>query len=551
MTEKPLASETDDVDRTSMVEHGTEVPQQKRNSAWLKPRHLYMISLGGCIGTAYLVGSGRTLARGGPAMTFATFVLICSVVWVFSTLLLEIAAYIPLHGSAPDFYSTTFLSKSFGFALGWNYWYAYAILVPFEVTTANLIIQYWDPPVNDAVFITILMVIIVALNYMPVASSGEAEFAFSSLKLSLLLGLILLSIVLAAGGGPSGDRVGFRYWHDPGPANTWIVEGDAGLFVSFLGTLVSVVLPMVATTGGETRNPRKTIPVAAKAFVIRLVVFYVLPILAVTLTCPSNAPELTSGGAGAGASPFVVGIKHAGIKVLDHIVNTVILCSAWSAGNIYMYLASRSIYSLAVAGNAPKIFTKTNRWGVPYFAVTSCTVISLLAYLSVSSSAGVVFNWFVNMINMAAYFSWILCSVAYLRFRKALEFQGVDLKTLPYVSICGKPGAYFCIVFFTIVGLLNGFYTFFPSQWNVSDFMTAYVGTLLFIVLYIGHRFTVGRNEPWFIPVEEIDLTGAQTEEEIEGTSPEIGGSTPSTKDNSKYLDSFPTKIWQSLSRKN
>lgn len=177
-------------------------------------------------------------------MLLASFIIICSVVYVFSTILLEMATFLPLHGAAPDSYSTRFLSKSFGFSLGWNYWYAYAILVPFEITTATLIIQYWDPPVNDALFITILLVIIVGLNYMPVASSGEAEFAFSSLKLSLLLGLILLSIIISAGGGPSGERVGFRYWHDPGPANTWIVEGDDGMFVSFLGTLVSVVLPV-------------------------------------------------------------------------------------------------------------------------------------------------------------------------------------------------------------------------------------------------------------------------------------------------------------------
>lgn len=263
---------------------------------------------------------------------------------------------------------------------------------------------------------------------------------------------------------------------------------------------------MVATCGGETRNPRKTTPIAAKAFTVRLVVFYVLPMLGVTLMCPSNSPQLTSGGAGAGSSPFVIGIKTAGIHVLDHIVNAIILCSAWSSGNVYMYLSSRSIYSLATAGNAPKLFAKANRWGVPYWAVTSCTVLTLLAYLNVSSSSGEVFNWLVNMINMAAFFSWVLLSFAYIRFRTALEVQGVDRSTLPYVSICGKPGAYFCIVFFTILGLLNGFYVFFPSEWNVADFLTAYIGTVLFVVLYIAHKFTVGRKEPWVIPAEEIDL---------------------------------------------
>ena len=263
---------------------------------------------------------------------------------------------------------------------------------------------------------------------------------------------------------------------------------------------------MVATCGGETWNPRKTIPTAAKAFIIRLSVFYVLPMLGVTLMCPSNAPGLTSGGAGAGSSPFVIGIKTAGIKILDHIVNAVILCSAWSSGNVYMYLSSRAIYSLATSRNAPKIFARTNRWGVRYVAVTSCTVITLLAYLNVSSSSGKVFNWLVNMINMAAFFSWVLLSFAYVRFRAALEVQGADRSSLPYLSVCGKPGAYFCIVFFTILGLLNGFYVFFPSEWNVSDFLTAYIGTVLFVVLYVGHKLTVGRKDPWIIPAEEIDL---------------------------------------------
>lgn len=198
----------------------------------------------GCIGTAYLVGSGRTLSRGGPALCLAGFVIICGMVWIFSTLLFEMAAFLPLNGAGPDHYTTRFLSKSFGFAMGWNYWYAYSILVPFEITVATLVIGYWNPNVHDAVFISILFVVICTLNYLPVGNSGEAEFAFSSLKLTMLTGILILSVVLAAGGGPTGDAVGFRYWSNPGPANPWIVEGHTGQFVSFLGVLVSVVLPV-------------------------------------------------------------------------------------------------------------------------------------------------------------------------------------------------------------------------------------------------------------------------------------------------------------------
>lgn len=190
------------------------------------------------------MGTGKTLNRGGPALTFAGFVTMCSVVWVFSTLLFEMAACIPLNGAAPDHYSARFLSKSFGFAMGWNYWYAYSILVPFEITVATMVIQYWNPPVNDAVFISIFFVVISALNYLPVGNTGEAEFAFSSLKLTLLIGMIILSFVIAAGGGPSGVLAGSKYWNNPGPANSWIVDGGTGQFVAFVGVLVSIVLPV-------------------------------------------------------------------------------------------------------------------------------------------------------------------------------------------------------------------------------------------------------------------------------------------------------------------
>lgn len=275
-----------DVDSAEPAVSGGRVVEacEANSQTKLKSRHLYMIAIGGkrhapccpalacppheighspnhspkwigCVGTAFLVGSGRTLSQGGPAFTLAGFVTICFMVWVFSTLLFEMATFMPLDGAAPDYYTTRFLSRSFGFALGWNYWYAYSILVPFEITVATLIIHYWNPPVHDAVWISIFLVVIVGLNYLPVANSGEAEFAFSSLKLTMLAGLIILAIVLAAGGGPSGERIGFKYWNDPGPANAWLVEGSSGLFVSFLGVIVSVVLPVW--------HPHPVLPTAA------------------------------------------------------------------------------------------------------------------------------------------------------------------------------------------------------------------------------------------------------------------------------------------------
>jgi yeast amino acid transporter len=217
-----------------------------------------------------------------------------------------------------------------------------------------------------------MLVVIIGLNFMPVRFYGETEFWFAGTKVIMMIGLLILSFILFWGGGPSRDRLGFRYWQDPGAAHPYIKTGDSGRTVSFFQTLVLSVFPftfapeLLVVTGGEMESPRRNLPIASRRYFYRLVIFYVLSVLAIGVTCPSDDPRLTNGGSGASSSPFVVAIANAGIGTLPSIVNAVILISAWSSGNSFLYISSRALYSLAVQGSAPRIFKTCNRWGVPY-----------------------------------------------------------------------------------------------------------------------------------------------------------------------------------------
>jgi amino acid transporter len=51
----------------------------------LKSRHAQMIALGGTIGTGLFVGSGQTLARGGPAFILGTFIFMAALIWMIVT----------------------------------------------------------------------------------------------------------------------------------------------------------------------------------------------------------------------------------------------------------------------------------------------------------------------------------------------------------------------------------------------------------------------------------------------------------------------------------
>jgi amino acid transporter len=89
---------------------------------------------------------------------------------------------------------------------------------------------------------------------------------------------------------------------------------------------------------------------------------------------------------------------------------------------------------LALAGNAPKVFLKTTKKGLPWVAITLAALFALLSYMSVSGGAGRVFGWFSNMAAIAGLMTWFGISVTYLRFYSGLKTQGIDRRTLPFAS---------------------------------------------------------------------------------------------------------------------
>jgi amino acid transporter len=312
------------------------------------------------------------------------------------------------------------------------------------------------------------------------------------------------------GGGPTGQRLGFHYWNHPGAVNASLVPGAGGQFTAFLQVLVLSGFSfyfgpeLVVFTSGEMQNPRKNLPIAARHFFYRLVFFYVLGALAIGVICSSKAKGLVSGAGDANASPWVIGIRNAGINVLPDIVNAGILISGWSAGNSYLYMSSRSLYSLAIAGNAPRIFARCNRYGLPFYAVIASSLFALLAYLNVGSQAGVVFNWFISLTNTAGYTSWLMCSIVLLRFRKACNAQGIST---PYRSWVQPWASYVCIGSFVFLLLANGFNVFYPGQWTVSGFLVTYLGIPIFLILWAGHKVIAAKKEPVLIKPEDVDLS--------------------------------------------
>lgn len=494
----------------------------------LRNRHVQLIALGGAIGTGLFVGSGLVLYNVGPAALWLSYIVLSTIVWFVMNMLAEMAAFLPVPGAGAQQFINDFTDPSIGFALGYNYWYGFAILVAAEVVAAALVIQYWTTSVHIAVWISILLALMLILNLCPVQYYGEAEFIFAGIKLLAITGLIILGIVLFFGGGPNHDRLGFRYWKHGNAFHQHLTGGDTGRFLAFWTAVIKagysfIMSPeLIVACSGEVTNPRRILPKCANQFIYRLAFFYILGSLVIGIIADSNSEKLSSSSSDVSSSPFVLGIQNAGIPVLNHIINAVVLISAASAGNSFFYAGSRTLYSLATRGLAPKPFAYVNRFGIPVYCVLVTFAVGCLSYLNVSSSSAQVFTWLSNITTISGFISWIFVAFAYTRWRKAIVVQGLEDR-VPYKTPLQPFGAYYIMFFVGLITITNGYAVFF--DFNAADFVAAYITLPIVIALYIGHRiysyFWVGRKR-WLNPLEEFDFSKLEIVEEEQRLTPVV-----------------------------
>ncbi|KAI1358184.1 amino-acid permease inda1 [Xylaria arbuscula] len=483
----------------------------------LKSRHIQFLALGGAIGTGLFVGSGQILATVGPAPLFMAYLAMMLVVWIVMNVLAEMTTYLPMKGISIPYFVGRFVDPSLAFATGWNYWYAYAILVAAECTAGAIVVSYWTNAVHVAVWIALQLLVILFLNIVAVSWFGEAEFWFASVKLITIIGLIILGIVLFFGGGPTHEPLYFKHWDDPGAFVPYLAEGSWGRFLAFWTAFVRagfsfITSPeLIALSAGETVAPRRNIPKASRRYVWRLAIFYGLGSLVIGILVRSDDPRLLSGSSDASASPFVIGIQRAGIPILNHLINAAILTSAWSAGNAFCFSGSRVLYSMALSGQAPKWFAITSKRGVPYVAVLFTVAVGALAFLNVSNSGATAFAWFSNISTISGFIAWIVVLVTYIRFRKAMVFHNM-IEALPFKTPLQPYATWVMLFLISILTLTNGFQVF--VDFTASSFLAAYITIPIFLVLYLVHKAWF--RTPWAIKIEDIDvITGKKEMDEL------------------------------------
>lgn len=479
----------------------------------LKGRHLQMIAIGGSIGTGLFIGSGQALATGGPGSLLIAFLIIGLVLYCTVQALGEMAVTFPVAGSFSAF-ATRFIDPAWGFASGWNYAMQWLFVMPLELMAASITLEYWQLPIPGWASISIFLLIVITINLCGVKTYGEAEYGFSILKVTAVIGFIILGAVINCGGGPDSGYIGGRYWQKPGAFNNGF-QGFCNILVtaafSFSGT------ELVGLAAAETHNPSKALPTAIKQVFWRIAIFYIVSIAIIGLLVPFNNPELVNrNDVESKTSPFIIAIKSAGITGLDSVMNAVIMIAVLSVANSSMYGATRTLAALAEQGQAPKILAYIDRKGRPLVSIGLASAIGLLAFLYLSPVQGPAFTWLLALSGLSSIFTWASICFAHIRFRAAWLSQGNRVSDLVYQSPLGTMGSWVGLVSFLFILAAQfwvaidptGSSTYSPGQ-KASNFFEAYLALPVVIAFYGSYKIWFRTS---FVRIKDIDLTTGRHE---------------------------------------
>jgi len=469
----------------------------------LKPRHLNMIAIGGSIGTGLFVASGATVATAGPGGALAAYALIGLMVYFLMTSLGEMAAYQPVSGSF-SIYGSRFVEDGFGFALGWNYWYNWAVTIAAELVAAQLVMGFWFPEVPGLIWSALFLALMFLLNAVSVRGFGESEFWFALIKVATVV--VFIGLGLAA-------ILGIFNGIEP-PGLSVFTQGEAP-FVGGLQAMVGVAMiagfsfqgtELIGIAAGESENPRKNVPIAIRQVFWRILMFYVLAIFVIGMLIPYTDPRLLQNDAtDVSVSPFTLLFERAGLAFAASLMNAVILSAVLSAGTSGMYASTRMLHSLAEQGKAPRLFARVSRNGVPRNALLATTAVGALCFFTSLVGDKALYSWLLNTSGMCGFIAWLGIAVSHYRFRQGYLAQGRRLEDLPYRAKLFPFGPLLAFALCLVITLGQNYAALFgPNGVDWLGLAATYISLPLFLAVWLGYRF---KHRSRLVKLKDMDVS--------------------------------------------
>ncbi|GEB52880.1 MULTISPECIES: amino acid permease [Streptomyces] len=394
----------------------------------LGSRQVQMIAIGGAIGVGLFMGAGANIAKAGPSILLM-YALAGVIIFFIMRALGELLMHRPVSGSFAE-YARDFFGPFFGYVTGWTYWLLWIAVCMSELTAAAIYIHFWFPAVPQWCSALFFLVVLFGANLISVKVFGEVEFWFSMVKVTAIIGMIVIGLgVVTLGFSQAGDGASFtNLWAHRG----FFPTGIGSSLMTLQGVMFAyIAVELVGITAGESKDPKTTLPKAINTLPWRIIVFYVG-----ALTVILSVVRWTEFSAG--TSPFVKGFEVIGIPLGASIVNFVVLTAALSSCNSGIYSTGRMLRALAANGEAPGFFARLNSRKSPATGITFSAVVMSLGVVINYLIPDQAFEYVTSVSTVCAIWTWLTILGCHIRYRRA-----VRLGTLPASSFPAPGGSVF------------------------------------------------------------------------------------------------------------
>ncbi|MDQ0991158.1 amino acid permease [Streptomyces sp. V3I7] len=376
----------------------------------LGARQIQMIAIGGAIGTGLFLGAGKGISKAGPSLILA-YAVAGLVIFLIMRALGELLMYRPVSGSFSE-YAREFIGPFAGFVTGWTYWLFWVVTGITEVTAAAAYMTYWfDIP--QWVSALIFTIVLYGANLISVKLFGELEFWFSMVKVTAIIGMILICAgILTIGFSDAGDTASVSHlWSDGG----FFPHGVGNTLMTLQMVMFAfLAVELVGVTAGESKDPKTVLPKAINTVPWRIAVFYVGALIMILSVVPWTSFQ-------PGVSPFVAAFEKMGLAAGAGIVNFVVLTAALSSCNSGMYSTGRMLRDLALNSQGPKLFTKLTRTGTPLVGTTVSAALMLVGVWINYQWPGKAFDYVVSFATISGMWAWIVILICQMRYRRKAD----------------------------------------------------------------------------------------------------------------------------------
>ncbi|WP_243793462.1 amino acid permease [Saccharopolyspora gloriosae] len=440
-------------------------PEEYRKE--LSNRHINMIALGGAIGVGLFLGSGKALNQVGPGLMLIYAIAGVMIFFVMRALG-ELLMYRPVSGSFAE-YAGEFIGPWAKFATGWGYWLVWIVTGMAEITAVGEYFQFWFPELPQWIPALGALIVLSGVNLIAVKLFGEFEFWFALIKVVAIVSMIVLvALILIFGFSEAGDTAAVsNIWSQGG----FFPNGPTSALLAFQIVMFAFIgVEMVGQTASESKNPKQVLPKAINAVMLRILIFYVGALAALTALVPwtSFSPD---------GSPFVQAFALIGIPAAAGIINFVVITAALSSCNSGIFSTGRMLRTLSEDGHAPNAVGRLSARAVPSRAIAVTFGAMLIGVVLNYVAPEEAFTYITSASTVGALFTWGMIVIAHLGFRRKVargEIQATTFR-MPWAPYSN----YVVLAFLAMVVVLLAF--------DSDTVIALYITPVLVIALGIGY----------------------------------------------------------------